>query len=131
MKRHGGSLLVIGALVLLGAAGGIVYWLIHRNQQSCVMVFHWIPGPAPLKILDRDVEDKPEDIAKQLDPRLLDLLHEMNIGGGQAAPGRARSFFRTSPPPRSRSRWPTGGPRSTWSGTPGSSCFPTGAAPPR
>jgi hypothetical protein len=82
MKRHGGSLLVIGALVLLGGTGGFIYWVTHRDHKSSLLVFHWVPGPGPLKILGAPpFYTAGQDIADTLDPRLLELLHERAVGG--------------------------------------------------
>ena len=81
-ERRGAGLLIFGALVLVAVAGGVSYWVTHRDQQSSLLVFHWVPGPGPLRIVGKQpFYNDGEDIAGMLDPRLLDQLRVMAIGG--------------------------------------------------
>ena len=92
-RRGGGLLLSIGALILVGSAGGFAYWITHREQKSSLLIFHWVPGPGPLKLLGAPpYYPSGEDLLPTLDPRLLDLLRE-NAGGGEL---RLMAEFATS-----------------------------------
>jgi hypothetical protein len=82
-ERRGAGLLIAGALAMVAVAGAIVWWGTHREQRHSVLVFHWIPGPAPLRVLGAPpwAGMKGENIEDTLDPRLLNLLRETAIGG--------------------------------------------------
>lgn len=77
-ERRGGALLILGALVMLGVTGAIVYWATQRDRKSQMMVFHWVPAMGELKVLGSRPD---QDIAATLDPRLLDVLRGSGMGG--------------------------------------------------
>lgn len=83
-ERRGTGLLIFGALALAGVAGAVAWWATHRDQQSSLTVFHYLPGPAPLQIkgMQPMTPTDGEDMIELIDPRLLDLLRE-TIGGGE------------------------------------------------
>jgi len=82
-ERRGGILLVLGALVMLGTSGAITCWVLHRDRRTNLTVFHWIPRPGPLRILGGPpwTSNKGDNYTGALDPRLLDHLRAMGIGG--------------------------------------------------
>jgi hypothetical protein len=82
-ERRGGWLLFLGAVAVVAAAGAFAYRATRREPKATLQIFHWIPGATPVKIVGAPpfAAAAGEDVRETVDPKLLDLFRDSNVGG--------------------------------------------------